>query len=200
MRVSTDRILTLVEIGTVVAHWKRKRRYVANRQLLAVFRLATCCGLRASEVAGITLADLRTEGARPHVRVPKTVGKGGKGRIVPLWWDQGTLDDLRSWREEQLRRGATLAVCCQSRDAFGRPLDRRAVRRVFRRAVAILPGRERATTHDGRHTFVSLALAGGRGLPEVRDAAGHANLATTSIYSHCVPDDGTVGRLFVATT
>jgi integrase len=39
------------------------------------------------------------------------------------------------------------------------------------------------TIHHGRHTFVSHALAGGRTLAEVRIAAGHTNLAVTSIYS-----------------
>jgi integrase len=52
------------------------------------------------------------------------------------------------------------------------------------------------TTHDGRHTFISHALAGGRTLAEVRDAAGHASIATTSVYTHvAVDDDGVVGEL-----
>lgn len=196
MQVETVRIMTMPEVQEVIAHWKRKRRYVANRQALIVFRLATCCGLRASEVAGLTLADLRTEGARPHVRVPKAIGKGSKARTVPLWWDQGTLDDLRSWKAEQAKRGALLAVCAQSVDAFGHRLDRRTIRRVFRRVVRVLPGREDATTHDGRHTFVSLAIAAGCSLPEVQRAAGHANVATTSIYLHCVPDNGPMRNIF----
>jgi len=46
---------------------------------------------------------------------------------------------------------------------------------------------------------VSHALAGGRTLAEVRSAAGHANLVTTSIYLHvAVDDEGEVGRLFGA--
>jgi site-specific recombinase XerD len=51
--------------------------------------------------------------------------------------------------------------------------------------------------HCGRHSFVSHALAGGRTLAEIRDAAGHANVSTTSIYLHTVRDDDeTVGSLF----
>ncbi len=96
MRVDTTKILTTEEIKTVVAYLKSKRRYINNRQALIVFRLACCCGLRASEVCGLTIDDVRTEGKRPHLRVRKTVGKGGKARKVPLWWDQGTLDDLRA--------------------------------------------------------------------------------------------------------
>jgi hypothetical protein len=53
------------------------------------------------------------------------------------------------------------------------------------------------TIHHGRHTFISHALAGGRTLAEVREAAGHSSLLTTSVYLHvAVDDDGEVGRLF----
>ncbi len=106
MRVDTTKILTTEEIKSVVAHLKSKRRYINNRQALIIFRLACCCGLRATEVCGLTVDDVRTEGKRPHIRVRKTVGKGGRARKVPLWWDQGTLDDLRAWRIEQVERGS----------------------------------------------------------------------------------------------
>jgi site-specific recombinase XerD len=56
---------------------------------------------------------------------------------------------------------------------------------------------ESLTIHHGRHTFISHALAGGRTLAEVRDAAGHANVSFTSTYLHVVVDDeGTIGDLF----
>jgi len=53
------------------------------------------------------------------------------------------------------------------------------------------------TIHHGRHTFISHALAGGRTLAEVRDAAGHSSVLVTSAYLHvAVEDEGTVGDLF----
>jgi integrase len=61
-------------------------------------------------------------------------------------------------------------------------------------------GRDRLaslTIHHGRQTFISHALAGGRTLAEVRDAASHTNVSITSVYLHvAVEDDGTVGNLF----
>jgi site-specific recombinase XerD len=47
------------------------------------------------------------------------------------------------------------------------------------------------------HTFISHALAGGRTLAEVRDAAGHSNVSITSGYLHVAVDDESVGALFV---
>ena len=55
----------------------------------------------------------------------------------------------------------------------------------------------RLTIHHGRHSFISHALAGGRTLAEVRDAAGHTSVVTTSVYLHiAVDDDGAPGNLF----
>src|SRR5207249_12329561 len=79
------------------------------------------------------------------------------------------------------------------------PLPRHNLRRRFRTACKAL-GLERLrmlTIHHGRHTFISHALAGGRTLAEVRDAAGHANVSVTSCYLHIVVDeDDRVGNLF----
>jgi site-specific recombinase XerD len=51
--------------------------------------------------------------------------------------------------------------------------------------------------HHGRHTFISHAMAGGRTLAEVRDAAGHANVSITSGYLHVAVDNETaIGTLF----
>jgi hypothetical protein len=67
-----------------------------------------------------------------------------------------------------------------------------ADRRPASRLPPAIPGRV-----DSRHTFVSLALPGGRSLAEVRTAAGQANVAGTSAYLHIVVDEEEkVGQLF----
>ncbi len=70
--------------------------------------------------------------------------------------------------------------------------------------IKILTRRERLaalTIHHGRHTFISHALAGGRTLAEVRDAAGHSNVSITSAYLHvAVEDDAAIGELFCFAT
>ena len=121
---------------------------------------------------------------------------------MPLWWDAETLDDLLVWkmfRQAQGARSDDPFVCSLQRATLGRPLNRHVLRRRFLTACRVL-GWERLrslTIHHGRHTFISHALAGGRTLAEVRSAAGHANLLTTSVYLHvAVDDDGQLGSLF----
>ncbi len=50
--------------------------------------------LQASEIVGLKLGDIRVGIARPYIRVPKTIAKGGKSRRGPLRWDAQTLADL----------------------------------------------------------------------------------------------------------
>jgi site-specific recombinase XerC len=81
---------------------------------------------------------------------------------------------------------------------YGKCLDPRNLRNRFISSCRIL-GKERQkhlTIHHGRHSFISHSLAGGRSLAEVRDAVGHSNLSTTSVYAHIVNEDEGNGNLF----
>jgi len=202
MKIDASRILTRSEIKAVIADLKRKgKRSVNSRMNLVVFRLAVCCGLRASEIVGLKLANARVQIAKPHIYVPKAIAKGKKFRRVPLWWDALTLADVTAWKAERQAQGAAAGdffICTQSKSAFGGAVHRNGLRRRFISACGVLgkPRQQCITIHDGRHSFVSHALKG-RSLAEVQQAAGHANVSTTSIYLHiAVEDDGAVGNLF----
>ena len=199
--IDQTKILSESEIAAVLADLKRRaRRSVNSRMNLTIFRLATCCGLRVSELIGLRVGDLRVGLRRPYINVPSAVAKRHKGRRVPLWWDQGTLDDLTAWRDLRTGQGATAGdpfICSQARRSLGRPIDRQNARMRFKAACRAL-GAERVaelTIHHGRHSFVSHALKK-RSLAEVRDAAGHSNIATTSIYAHVATADDGMGDLF----
>ena len=197
------KILTRSEIATGIADLKRKRRSINSRQNLILFRLATCCGLRVSECVGLNLANLKVgNSGRPYVEIPARIAKRKKPRRVPLWWDAGTLADLQTWKAEREGQGAgpnDPLVCSQARGTCGKRLSARNAQARYKKCLKPL-GPERAailSIHCGRHSFCSHALHGGRTLAEVRDAAGHANISTTSIYLHVVHDDGDqVGSLF----
>ena len=197
------RLLTRRELAAVLADLGPRAARSANiHRNLIIVRLACCCGLRVSEMAALELDDVVVDVHRPHLRLRRGTTKGGKSRCVPLWWDAGTLADLQAWkarREADRARGDDPFVCSMQANRRGLPLQRAAIRRRFLSACKVLGlARLRTLTiHHGRHTFISHALAGGRSLAEVRVAAGHASLLTTSVYLHvCVDDDGEVGSLF----
>ncbi len=201
--LDATKILTRRELAVVLNDLKRKAPRSKNTRMnLALFRLACCCGLRASEIANLQVDDVRTELARPHIRIRNGASKGGRSRVVPLWWDAGTLEDLTTWKAERLRAGAEadepfLASLIPGRVV--KTFSRHTLRKRFRTACKVLGGTrlEMLTIHHGRHTFISHALAGGRTLAEVRDAAGHCNVSITSGYLHVAVDDETAaGNLF----
>lgn len=200
--VDATKILTRREITTVLADLQRKApRSPSTRLNLILFRLACCCGLRASEIAKLRIGDLRVELVRPHIRIRVGASKGGRSRVVPLWWDAGTLADLTAWKADRLAAGAAdepLLISLRAGRGV-KPFSRHTLRKRFRTACKSLGSArlESLTIHHGRHTFISHALAGGRTLAEARDAAGHSNVSITSAYLHvAVDDDQPLGNLF----
>jgi integrase len=80
MRVEQTQILTRGELARVVQRGHQHARRSANAwRNLIVVRLACCCGLRVSEIAGLELADVVVGIPRPHLRLRH----GTKGRRSP---------------------------------------------------------------------------------------------------------------------
>ena len=98
-------------------------------------------------------------------------------------------------RVQEEASGSSHLICSTSVQSFGNPLDRMNLSRRFKQAIKVLGADCYSSIHNGRHSFASIALAVGRTLPEVRDALGHRNISTTSVYLHAL-DDGTVGSIF----
>jgi len=193
---------------------KRKKQRVEALTKLLIFRLIVCCGLRPQEARKLVVSDLVVEGDRPHVQVRKEIAKGNKARRVPLWWDEGTLHDiarLKAHRVEHhgLKDDSLVLTGARGKTRQGLSTEDLWVRwgTLMKRGCgcpvdnyykhkpwctyALRP-------YDGRHTFASMSLHGGRSLVEVRDAMGHASIATTNIYLH-IPFENkapAVGNLF----
>ena len=148
------------------------------------------------------LATCATESARPHIRIRNGASKGGRPRVVPLWWDSGTLADLSEWKIGRVRSGAEanepfLVSLIPGRTV--KKFSRHTLRKRFRTACKVLGANrlQSLTIHHGHHTFISHALAGGRTLAEIRDAVGHCNVSITSEYLHVgVDDEKNVFHLF----
>jgi integrase/recombinase XerD len=199
--INALKILSQDEVRAVIADLRRKRRYASNRLNLIVFRLATCCGLRVSEIVGLNMGDVKIDSDRPHIQVRAAIAKRHRARTVPLNLDGDTLADLTAWkaRRTQARALATDAFVCSTQAAdSGRRLSIRRGQRKFKQAIKVL-GKERVagvSVHSGRHTFCSRMLDAGKSLAQVRDWAGHASVQTTNLYLHAYDDEHLVGNAF----
>ena len=184
------RILTKEEMYSLIGGLSvLATRSQIGLQKLAFFRVCACCGVRASEIAGMTVQDVIPFGPSPELDLPSTITKGGVRRSVPLTWDSGTRDDITRWWNHRKDAGRN-APFFHSVYRPDLPISRQTVYNWWKKIIRNL-GAERSRQiggpHSGRHTFCTHALAGGRSLGEVRDAAGHASIETTNIYVHAMP-------------
>jgi integrase/recombinase XerD len=144
----------------------------------ALLELMYACGLRASEAIGIEVADLDMEEAVLRAR-----GKGSKERVVPV--GRVALEAVRIYLERGrpalVNDGIVSKVFVNFR---GEALTRQGLYKIVRRHAATAGLAERMSPHTLRHTFATHLLAGGCDLRSVQEMLGHADVATTQLYTH----------------
>ncbi len=170
------RTLTRDEVGSLVeAPSDGDPRSLRDRALLEVLYGT---GLRVSEVCGLTFDQVVLE-----VGYVRTVGKGSKERVVPLG------DRAREALEAYLEHGRPiLARGRRSPYVFlnrsGKRLSRQSVWKIVKAWSRRAGVSADASPHTLRHSFATHLLEGGADLRSVQMMLGHADLATTQIYTH----------------
>jgi len=132
-------------------------------------------GMRVSEAVSLTLP--RVNLGQGVVRV---LGKGGRERLVPL--GEAACETLQRWlaiRPQLSPRGDWLFV-----SRSGRALSRQAIWARIRQLALRAGIREPVHPHRLRHSFATHLLDNGADLRVVQMLLGHADLATTQIYTH----------------
>jgi integrase/recombinase XerD len=144
----------------------------------ALLELMYACGLRASEAIGIEVADIDLDEAVLRAR-----GKGSKERVVPV--GRAAIGAVRIYLERgrpALVHGGLVAHLFVN--FRGEPLTRQGLYKIVRRHAATAGLAERMSPHTLRHTFATHLLAGGCDLRSVQEMLGHADVATTQLYTH----------------
>ncbi|MEM9783797.1 MAG: tyrosine recombinase [Pseudomonadota bacterium] len=162
---------------------KARRGSAAERNAIrdhALLELIYATGLRVSEAVGLP--------REPALSGPETlvvIGKGGKRRMVVL--TPAARAALMRWREASDGRGRDFA---HSPHAFPARTPGKALSRlsawVIVKAVAAEAGLDPAgiSPHGLRHAFATHLLEGGADLRAIQLMLGHADIATTEIYTH----------------
>jgi integrase/recombinase XerD len=136
------------------------------------------CGLRASETIGLDIADLDL-----HEGFLRARGKGSKERLVPLGRQAiaAISGYLRGGRPKLVgdRHEAKLFL-----NFRGGPLTRQGLYKIVQRHARAAGLGGRMSPHTLRHSFATHLLAGGCDLRAVQEMLGHADIATTQMYTH----------------
>lgn len=142
----------------------------------ALFELIYSCGLRISEASSLKVSNVHL-----NERIIIVQGKGSKERMVPF--GQAAKERLEAY----LNNVRPLLVKNRVVDEvfvnyLGKPLSRKGIWKNFQMYEAM--SGVHAKVHTLRHSFATHLLAGGMDLRSVQELLGHADLATTTIYTH----------------
>ncbi|HSM36622.1 MAG TPA: site-specific tyrosine recombinase XerD [Longimicrobiales bacterium] len=165
-----DDVTRLLEAGDVA-----ERLYWRDTALL---EFAYASGARVSEIIALATRDVDLEEGLARV-----FGKGSKERLVPVGGaaERAIRVYLRELRP-RLEKGAGEGRLFLN--GRGRPLSRMGVWKILRRRVEAAGIRSHVSPHTLRHSFATHLLEGGADLASVQELLGHADIATTQIYTH----------------
>ena len=139
----------------------------------ALFELLYSSGLRVSELCGVRWRDLDADGGLLRV-----TGKGSKTRIVPV--GAKALEALAALREQDGGQDADPLVHGRG----GKPLTPNGVRLRLKKRAQQQGVWKRVYPHLMRHSCASHLLESSGDLRAVQELLGHADIATTQIYTH----------------
>jgi integrase/recombinase XerD len=171
-----DRLLTLAE-AEAAGPGKSDAERIAARRLHLLLELLYATGMRVSELVELRRVAVLRDAGFLTIR-----GKGNKERIVPL--TDRARDLLVDWLRH-LTPGPWLFPAGGESGHIARQVFARDLKRLA--GMAGLSG-ERVSPHVLRHAFASHLLAGGADLRVVQTLLGHADIATTQIYTHVLEE------------
>jgi integrase/recombinase XerD len=144
----------------------------------ALLEVMYACGLRASEAIGLQPGDIDLDEGILRAR-----GKGSKERLVPI--GRQAIAALRAY--EQRGRPTLVGYRMESRllvNHRGGGLTRQGLYKIVQGHARGAGLEQKMSPHTLRHSFATHLLAGGCDLRSLQEMLGHADLATTQVYTH----------------
>jgi integrase/recombinase XerD len=145
----------------------------------ALLETMYACGLRVSEAIGLRQRDVLAD-----IELVRVFGKGSKERLVPI--GRSALHWIARYRTEA--RGHLVSAADTDDVLFlnhrGSPLSRMGVWKLINGIASRAGITKHVHPHMFRHSFATHLLEGGADLRAVQEMLGHADIATTQIYTH----------------
>ena len=151
---------------------------IRDRALLEMFY---SCGLRISELVGLTLQNFDLDSRTVRVR-----GKGGKERLLPLGHHcVQALKNYLNIRRAKIQKPSTEKLFLNHR---GAGISVRGIRKVVDKYIKQGNFAGGVSPHSIRHSFATHLLEGGADLRSIQELLGHSSLSTTQKYTHLTLD------------
>lgn len=161
-----------------------KRGTPEARRDRAMLELLYATGMRVTELVSLDINNVNLDSEHPTVRC---LGKGAKERIIPFH-DQA-VEALQEYLDEarphMVRNKNESALFVNRR---GERLTRQGFWLILKGYAKAANLKNDVTPHTLRHSFATHMLRGGMPLRHVQEMLGHANIATTQVYTHLTTD------------
>jgi integrase/recombinase XerD len=144
----------------------------------ALLEVMYACGLRASEAIGLEVGDVDLEAAILRAR-----GKGSKERLVPIGSTAAKALAVYLQRARPHLAGDRMEARLFLNHR-GSGLTRQGLYKIVQRHARSAGLAAKMSPHTLRHTFATHLLAGGCDLRSLQEMLGHADIATTQLYTH----------------
>jgi integrase/recombinase XerD len=180
---SLPKVLTREDVDALIGAARVQDGAEAAR-LLCIVEMLYAAGLRVTELAGLPLASIRGRDGFIIVR-----GKGRKERLAPL--NPSAREAIKAYldvRNVFLPKGGESKFLFPSRSAEGCLTRRRIHQMLKEMALKANIDPEKLSPHVLRHAFATHLVEGGADLRSVQTLLGHADIATTQIYTHVASD------------
>jgi integrase/recombinase XerD len=180
---SLPKVLSRVEVDRLIEAAQAKDGEDGGR-METLLEILYGTGLRVSELVTLPLAAAERDPTMLVVR-----GKGDKDRLVPL--SDPARAAIAKWlhvRAAALAEGETSRYLFPSRGRTGHLTRQRFAQLLKESALAAGIDPARVSPHVLRHAFASHLLEAGADLRSVQLMLGHADIATTQIYTHVIPE------------
>ncbi|HEX3392444.1 MAG TPA: site-specific tyrosine recombinase XerD [Solirubrobacteraceae bacterium] len=174
------KVLTREQVARLLAEPKGTEPLALRDR--ALLELMYACGLRISEAGALEIGDVDAGEGMLRAR-----GKGSKERIVPV--GRAAVRAVESY----LARGRPVLVGTRVESHLfvnhrGGPLTRQGTYKIIQNHARGAGLDRRMSPHTLRHSFATHLLSGGCDLRSLQEMLGHADLATTQIYTHLSAD------------
>jgi len=168
--------LSLAEIEEIVKK-PNARNWLGLRDK-AVLELMYASGLRVSELVNLSIDNVNLE-----VGFLRCTGKGNKERIVPVGKQaQNAIEKYLLKSRIRLKKPGSPNTLFLSR--LGKKISRQSFWKMIKKYARLAGIKKDITPHTLRHSFATHLLERGADLRVVQEMLGHADIATTQIYTH----------------
>lgn len=171
--ISVDELNRLLDAPNKVLDDKNQLRILRDKAILELF---FSTGLRLSELCSLN-RDLDLSKDEFSVR-----GKGEKVRVVFL--SSSAKDSIREYLKNRKDLNEPLFIQYSRNIKDGSRLTSRSIERIVRYYAIVAGISKKVTPHVIRHSFATDLLSNGADIRSVQMMLGHANIATTQIYTH----------------